>query len=173
MRGMFLAVIPLAASQSPGSRDHHLVQRFSDIQDNNVQQENYLRAILQGTDRHFCILVADAGFTTDLRNKPREVQNAPTLAELCQAEGAMLLHTRETNETYVLTRSANNHITKDYSNNPQITQVKNRIKFTCCLRTVHKHMVIKKYSFLNSKFIPNCYLRPLSLPQMARFILPE
>ena len=176
MRGKFLAVIPLAASQSPASGDHHLVQRFSDIQDNNVEQENYLRAILQGTDRHFCIAVADAGFTTDLRNKPREVQNAPTFAELCQAEGAMLLHTSETNETYVLTRSANNRITKDYSNNPEITQVENRIKFTRCLRTVQEQIhaaLKKKYSFFNSKFIPNCYLRPLSPAQMARFNLPE
>ena len=146
MRGKFLAVIPLAGSHSPASGYHHLVQRFSDIQDNNVEQENYLRAILQGTDRHFCIAVADAGFTTDLRNKPREVQNAPTFAELCQAEGAMLLHTSETNETYVLTRSANNRITKDYSNNPEITQVENRIKFTRCLRTVQEqiHAALKK-----------------------------
>ena len=177
MRGKFLAVIPLATSQSPASGDHHLVQRFSAIQDNNIHQENYLRTILQGTDTHFCVPVVDAGFTTDLRNKPREVQNAPTFAELCQAEGAMLLHTSEVNETYVFRRNpANNKISKDYSNNPEITQVENRIKLTRCFRTVQEqiHASLKRrYAFLNSKFIPNSYLRPLSPAQMARFNVPE
>ena len=176
MRGKFLAVIPLATSQSPASGDHHLLQRFSSIEDNNIQQENYLRCLLAGTDTYFCVMVVDAGFVTDLRNKPREIQGAPTLADLCNDAGALLFHTSETNEAYVFTRNAANNITKDFSDNPEVTQVENRIKLTRVFRTVQEqiHASLKRrYSLLNSKFIPNSYLRPLSPAQLARFNLPD
>merc|ERR1712155_320284 len=48
MKGKFLALIPLATSQSPASGDHHLVQRFSQMEDNYPNQVNYLRTLLEG-----------------------------------------------------------------------------------------------------------------------------
>ena len=63
MSGKFLAVLPLASSQSPSSGDHYLLMRFDDIQRNNGQQETYVRALLSGNDEYFIILVVDAGNT--------------------------------------------------------------------------------------------------------------
>ena len=176
LKGKFLALIPLATSSSPASGDHHLVQRFSLIEDNYPNQVNYLRTLLQGTDEHFCCLIADAGFVTDLRNKPREVQNAPTLAQLCDDAGAILLHTSENNEAYVFGRNGANKIIKDYSAGPEITAVENRIKMTRIFRTVQEqiHASLKRrFCLLNKKHIVNSYLRPLSPSQMTRFNLPQ
>ena len=176
LKGKFMALIPLATSSSPASGDHHLIQRFSQIEDNYPNQVNYVRTLLEGTDEFFCCLIADAGFVTDLRNKPREVQDAPTLVQLCDDAGAVLLHTSETNEGYVFRQNAANKIVKDYSDGPEITAVENRIKMTRIFRTVQEqiHATLKqRFRFLNKKHISNSYLRPLSPAQMTRFNLPQ
>ena len=176
MKGKFLAVLPLATSSSPASGDHHLVQRFSHIEDNYSHQVNYLRTLLEGTDTHFCVLVVDAGFVTDLRNKPREVQNVPTLSDICNDAGATLLHTSESNEGYILTRNSQNNIIKDDADDPEITAVENRIKMTRIFRIAQEqiHSTLKRQNaLLNSKFIPNSYLSPLTPSQLTRFNLPE
>ena len=78
----FQAVIPISSSQSPASGDHYLLQRYINLEDNNAQSESYFRAVISGNQDYFVILVTDSGFTTDMRNKPREVQDCKTLAEV-------------------------------------------------------------------------------------------
>ena len=78
----FVAVVPIASSQSPSSGDHHLLQRYMDLQQNNVHSENYVKTLLGGNNDYFVILITDSGFCTNLRNKPREVQNCQSLAEV-------------------------------------------------------------------------------------------
>ena len=170
------AVLPLASSQSPSSGDHFLLQRFEDIQQNNNLQQTYIRALLSGTGEFFCIMIVDAGFVADLRNKPREVHSLPTLPDICRECNCVLLHTSTKHEPYVLARDHQNRIVQeppDHSRDP--TAVENSVKFTRIFRAPQEqiHATLKsRFRFLDNKHISNSSLFALKPQQLQRFGLP-
>ena len=198
MSGKFLAVLPLASSQSPSSGDHYLLMRFDDIQRNNGQQETYVRALLSGNDEYFIILVVDAGniififietvrafhslfqilsgFTVLVRNRPRQVHNLPTLAEIAEDCHAFLLHTSSKNEAYCLARDTDNKIVKVPQDPNDPTSIENSVKFTRIFRIVQEmaHSGLKnRFKFLDAKHLANSALFALKPHQMVRYGLPE
>ena len=171
-----MAVLPLASSQSPSSGDHYLLMRYDDIQRNNSQQETYVRALLSGNDEWFIILVVDAGFTVLARNRPREVHQLPTLADIVEDCNALLLHTSSKNEAYCLARDPDNKIVKVPQDAEDPTSIENSVKFTRIFRIVQEmvHSSLKKrFKFLDAKHLANSTLFALKPHQLARYGLPE
>ena len=75
-----------------------------------------------------------------------------------------------------MTRNGQNNIIKDDSDDPEVTAVESRIKVTRMFRTAQEqiHATLQRQNaLLNSKFIPNSYLSPLTPSQLTRFNLPE
>ena len=178
MKGKFLAVLPLASSSSPASGDHYLVMRFDDIQRHNNQQETYARAILKGNDQYFVILIVDAGFVHDQHNKPREVQDSPTLQDICDDCHAVLLHTSTKHVPYCLARDLHGKIIKVPIDDPDVdtTSIQNTIKFTRLFRIVQEmvHGSLKKrFKYIDAKHLHNSTLLALKPHQLRKFGLPD
>ena len=68
----FIAVLPIASSQSPSSGDGSLLSTHIAFED-DLEGEKYVRTLLRGNSRFFVVLVADAGFVTVPPNAPREL----------------------------------------------------------------------------------------------------
>ena len=86
-------ILPLCCSQSPTCGDGHLAQAKAAQEAQDPLQESYIRAILSGNDDFFVVAVVDSGYVAELHNKPRELQNLPTFAEIAEQSGCILLHT--------------------------------------------------------------------------------
>ena len=83
----FVALLPIASSQTPSSGDGLLLTKHIQLEDS----ENtglYVRSILRGNDNFFVILVCDAGFVAKVPNSPNQARgpDVVTLSEVCQQE---------------------------------------------------------------------------------------
>lgn len=72
---------PTAASQS-SSGDSYLMRTLW----KDAYQQQYLKAMLSGNDTYFVILVTDSGLVHDMPNKPRELQDTPTIPDICKEQ---------------------------------------------------------------------------------------
>ena len=70
-----------------------------------------MRSILRGNDRYFVILVSDAGFVVSVPNAPVQARG-PTLADVCEQEHAVLLHTSTSHEKFHLEITSQGSIRK-------------------------------------------------------------
>ena len=140
------------------------MQRYVHLEDNNRRQESYVRTILSGNDQFYVILITDAGFTVDQKNKPREVKDAKTLGEITDECGCFWLHTSTTNEEFVLVRDQDGKITKAAPDPDDPTAIENTIKFVRIFRKVMEmiHAALKqRFAILNQKFLFYAAVLPL------------
>ena len=175
MDGKVVCVLPLASSQTPSSGDAFLVIRFSDLFDSQ-QSENILRLILRGNTRFFVVLCTDAGFVVNLRNKPTQIRNSPTLNDICEQEGAFLIHTSENHEAYHFERTASNKIRKIPVNEENRTMNENVLKFSRQIRKVQEqsHAGFKQMcKIINGLNVQASYFLPISKHFIRSFGLPD
>ena len=95
-----VGLLPVASSQSPSSGDGLLISKHIELEDTS-DTGKYVRTILRGNDRFFVVLITDAGFVVRVPNAPVQARG-PTLADVCEEEGAVLLHTSGKYEKYHL-----------------------------------------------------------------------
>ena len=166
MIGKFLAIFPLCSSQSPSSGDAYLTTAYLQHLDNEYGRlQNYLRCILRGTSTYFCVVIVDAGFVMRSRNMPSQLQNVPSFVDICEQEGAYLLHTSDKHATYHLQRDSNGKIYKVPRDDSLLTLSENTIRFTRQFRKVEEqsHAGAKQCNkIIDAKKLSNSYLQPHS-----------
>ena len=162
--GKVVGICPAATSSTPASGDKSIIQRYIQLEENSPLGQ-YIKTIMQGTDRFFPIWVVDAGFVADVPNAPRITRGLDGLVELCERYGAIILHTSNANDTYHL-------IVNDREELEKVPRVENRptldeaaVKFTRLLRYkqemsfgAQKNM----FKMIGAKYIPNSLIEPLS-----------
>ena len=123
-----IGLLPVASSQSPSSGDGLLISKHIELEDTS-DTGKYVRTILRGNDRFFVVLITDAGFVVRVPNAPVQARG-PTLADVCEEEGAVLLHTSGKYEKYHLERTPEGSIRKIPWTAGMDTLDENVIKFT-------------------------------------------
>ena len=138
MSPKFVAFLPIATSQSPSSGDGLLISKHIQLQETDGSGQ-YVRSIIRGNARFFVILVVDAGFVITVPNASCESRGDITLAELCEQEDCVLLHTSNTVLTYHLEKAANGKIRKVPRVPGKPTLDENAVKFSRLLRISMLH----------------------------------
>ena len=172
----FLGVFPVASSQTPSSGDGLLLAKHIELEDSSDTGQ-YMRSILRGNDEYFVVLICDAGFVIDVHNAPVQSrgENSVTLAQVCEQERCVLLHTSSKYERYHLEKTASGKIRKVpwVAGNPSLDQ--NVIKFTRMLRKMQEqiHAALKAmFKILDMRHMWNDCLLPLSSKQMEMLDMP-
>ena len=168
MIGKFLSVLPLCSSQSPSSGDAYLMATFLRFQGVN----NYLKAILRGNGRFFCILVVDSGYVVVAPNMPQQLQNIPSVVDICRECHCVLLHPSARHYPYHFERNSSNKIVKCPRNDALKTLTENVIRFTRMLRKQceQSHAGVKQMcQILDCKKLPLTFLQPFSRQQLRKY----
>ena len=172
----FVAVLPIASSQSPSSGDGFLLSTHIAIEDEQPE-EKYVRTVLHGNDQFFVILAGDAGFVTRPPNAPLEFSQNPyvhTLTQICDEEGAVLLHTSSKSERYHLQRTNTGKIVKVDWQEGYPTLDENVVKLTRMIRKTQEqiHGGLKQmFPMLNVRKLYLDSLKPLPRSQLDKFHL--
>ena len=172
----FVGIVPIASSQSPSSGDSFLLSTHIALEDDQ-EGEKYVRTLLRGNNEHFVILATDAGFVTLPPNAPQEFTQNPsvrTLAQICEEEGAILLHTSSKSEKYHLQETENGKIIKVAWQEGFPTLDENVVKLTRMIRKTQEqiHGALKQmFPMLNVRKLYLDSLKPLPQSQLLRFNL--
>ena len=175
MDGKVIGLIPISTSQSPASGDGHIFQKYVGLEDDGPS-ENYLRMLLGGDHEYFVCAVSDAGFVVSLRNSPTQVRDLQNFSELCEALGAVPLHTSTKYHPYLLIKDHNGMLYQVPFDAEKKTIVENTVKFTRLLRMVQEnvHASLKKtFAFIDAKKMTNSYLKPFTRTERRRYGLPD
>ena len=172
----FVALLPVASSQTPSSGDGLLLAKHIELEDQS-EHAQYIRTILRGNDDYFVILISDAGFVMTVPNAPAAARGpgAVTLAGVCQEEECVLLHTSNKYERYHLERTPQGKIRKIPWSEGNPTLDENTVKLTRSLRKCQEqiHAALKgKFKILDMRHLWNDSLLPLTPKQMEVFGLP-
>ena len=168
MRGKFIGVLPLCSSQSPSSGDAYLMATFLKYQGIN----NYLKAILRGNRRYFVILVVDSGYVVVARNMPVQLQNIPSVVDICEESRCVLLHPSSRHYLYHFQRNSSNKIEKCPRNDALLTLTENVIRWTRILRKQceQAHAGLKQLcQILDCKKLPLTFMQPFSRQQLRKY----
>ena len=170
-----IGLLPVASSQTPSSGDGLLLSKHVELQDAS-DNGKYLRSILRGNSRYFVILITDAGFVMTPPNAPVQARGPQTvtLAEVCEQENAVLLHTSTKYEKYHLELTPEGKIRKVPWTPGQDTLDQNVVKFSRLLRKIQEqvHAGLKAlFKILDMRHLWNSVLLPLTARMLRRFNL--
>ena len=172
LSGKIIGICPACTSQTPASGDAHIMAAYINLEDNS-NSGNYVRTLLSGNSEYFVVLVVDAGFVARVPNAPRSVRNLPTLVDVCNQVGAIILHTSNGQYTYHLRVNAQGNLEKVIpraENRPTMDEV--AVKFSRLLRKPQEQSfgsLKRMYKMLGAKSIPNSLLQPLPRNYIQRF----
>ena len=169
-----IGLLPVASSQSPSSGDGLLVSKHIELEDAS-DTGKYVRTILGGNHRYFVVLITDAGFVVQVPNAPVQARG-PTLADVCEEEGAVLLNTSGKHERYHLERTPQGSIRKIPWTAGLDTLDENVIKFTRLFRKTQEqiHAALKgMFHIFGQRNLSNNVLLPLTPRQLRRLNMPE
>ena len=176
LSGKILGICPASTSQTPASGDAHIMAAYINLED-NTNTGNYIRTLLRGNDQHFVVLVVDAGFVARVPNAPRSVRDLPTLVDVCEEEGAIILHTSNVQYTYHLQVNSGGHLFKvpRQENCPTLDEA--TVKFSRLLRKPQEQSfgsLKRMFKMLGAKHIPNSLIQPHARSDHQRFrVAPE
>ena len=168
----FVGLLPVASSQSPASGDGLLISKHIELEDGS-EASHYVRSILRGNSTYFVILVTDAGFVCVVPNAPVQA-HGPSLAEVCDQEGAVLLHTSSKHEKYHLQITPQGTIIKIPWSPDRATLDENVVKLTRLIRKIQEqvHAGLKAmFKILDNRHLWNSVLLPFTTTQLNRFNL--
>ena len=167
-----VGLLPVSSSQSPASGDGLLISKHIELEDSS-ETGHYVRSILRGNDRYFVVLVADAGFVCDVPNAPTQA-HGPSLAEVCNQEHAVLLHTSSKYEKYHFGISPQGKIRKIPCTPGNITMDENVVKFSRLFRKIQEqvHAGLKAmFRLFDMRHLWNSSLLPFTSRQLRSYSL--
>ena len=176
LSGKILGICPASTSQTPASGDAHIMASYINLEDTS-NSGSYVRTLLGGDGEFFVVLVVDAGFVARVPNAPRSIRNLPTLVDVCNEVGAIILHTSNGQYTYHLRINAHGNLEKvipRVENRPTMDEV--AVKFSRLLRKPQEQSfgsLKGMFKMLGAKHIANSLLQPLSRTYIEKFRVPQ
>ena len=169
----FVALLPIASSQSPSSGDGLLLSKYIELED-AANTGSYVRSLLRGNNGFFVILVCDAGFVAEIPNSPQQARgpNVVTLAEVCQEENCVLLHTSNKHETYHLYKTSEGLIRKIARVQGKPSLNENTVKLSRLLRKSQEQIFAGlkgKFQIFDERHLSNRYILPFSSKELHSF----
>ena len=167
---------PASTSNTPASGDKSILARYIALEETS-DTGRYIRAIMRGTERYFPVWVVDAGFVASVPNAPRETRDLPGLQELCDEEGAILLHTSNSDSPYHITENDRGELVKvNERDDDRPTMDEVAVMFSRKLRKVQEMsfgVQKRMFKLAGAKHIPNSLAEPLSSTFMQKFNVPQ